>query len=56
MWRHEIKLIVKQTLCIKLVKYWDKCYHVVEVRRDLVICGAVPQEGTFKGAIHTQLN
>ena len=22
--RHEIKLIVKQILCIKLVKYWDK--------------------------------
>jgi len=24
MYRHEIKLIVKQILCIKLVKYWDK--------------------------------
>jgi len=24
MWRHEIKLTVKQILCIKLVKYWDK--------------------------------
>jgi len=23
--RHEIKLIVKQILCINLVKYWDKC-------------------------------
>ena len=24
MYRHEIKLIVKQILCIKLVKYWNK--------------------------------
>jgi len=24
MYRHEIKLIVKQILCINLVKYWDK--------------------------------
>jgi len=24
MLRHEIKLIVKQILCLKLVKYWDK--------------------------------
>jgi len=24
MYRHEIKLIVKQILCISLVKYWDK--------------------------------
>ena len=35
MYRHEIKLIVKQILCIKLVKYWDKCADCVRVRSGL---------------------
>jgi len=30
LYRHEIKLIVKQILCIKLVKYWDKHYWNVD--------------------------
>jgi len=30
MYRHEIKLIVKQILCIKLVKYW---YKYTEIHR-----------------------
>jgi len=28
---HEIKLILKQILCIKLVKYWDKFYKNLHV-------------------------
>ena len=29
MYRHEIKLIVKEILCIKLVKYWNKWPYIV---------------------------
>jgi len=33
MYRHEMKLVVKQILCIKFVKYWDKkrnkCYRYI---------------------------
>ena len=34
---HEIKLIVKQILCIKLVKYWDKC--ICWLLLHIYICG-----------------
>jgi len=32
MWRHEIKLIVKQILCIKLVKYCDKLQNSFNIK------------------------
>jgi len=37
---HEIKLIVKQILCIKLVKYWDKCTEM-HGQQNVKICASV---------------
>ena len=31
MWKHEIKLIMKQILCIKLINYWDKKIKIIIV-------------------------
>jgi len=34
---HEIKLIVKQILCIKLVKYWDKYTEMHGQQKSVII-------------------
>ena len=44
MWRHEIKLIVKQILFIKLVKYWDK-YTKMHGQQNVKMVLVVPVHG-----------
>jgi len=56
MLKHEIKLIVKQILCIKLVKYWDKYTEMhgqQNVKKIYFMCSVWISEQTAITSLHS---